>query len=129
MDLFRRNENGRFYVFKIPADGGSAVQAITSAAAVAREAPQGANLYFVRSDGGIWRRSVAGGAETLVIPDFKLSMLGYWTVVSDGIYYVAEERHPDSDRFGTASGFLTLPGVEPPPSEHSPASSTIGWGA
>ncbi len=92
---FRRGENGRFHVFKIPAHGGSAVQAIASAAAVAREAPQGADLYFVRSDGGIWRRSVAGGAETLVIPDFKLSMPGYWTVVSDGIYYVAEERHPD----------------------------------
>jgi hypothetical protein len=91
---FRRNDGGEAHVWKIPAEGGQAVHAVTRTGLVAREAPGGGDLYFVGLEGGIWHRSAAGD-ETLVIPEFKNSMLGYWTVVSDGVYYVAEERHPD----------------------------------
>jgi Tol biopolymer transport system component/tRNA A-37 threonylcarbamoyl transferase component Bud32 len=92
---FRRVRGGRFYVWKVPAEGGTAVQAIASEASVALEAPKGADLYFVRVEGGIWYRPVAGGPETLVIQDFKPSLPGYWTVASEGIYYVGGTTHTD----------------------------------
>lgn len=92
---FMRNPGGQFHVWKVPAAGGAAVQAITSEASVAHESPQGGDVYFATANGGIWRRPVAGGDETPVLKDFDWSLIGYWTVFSDGIYYVARESLPD----------------------------------
>jgi Tol biopolymer transport system component len=92
---FTRGRGGRFQVWKVPAAGGAALQAIASDASVAREGPEGRELYFARINGGIWRRPVAGGEETPVVQDFNWSLPGYWTVFSDGIYYVAREQVAD----------------------------------
>jgi eukaryotic-like serine/threonine-protein kinase len=83
-----------FHVWKVPAAGGAAVQAIASEAYAAHEAPQGGDLYFAAVK-GIWRRPVAGGEETPVVRDFESPLPGYWTVLRDGIYYVARESLPD----------------------------------
>jgi len=92
---FMRSRGGKFHVWKVPAAGGRAVQAITSEVLIARESPDGRDLYFASANGGIWHRPAAGGKETRVIRDFEWSLSGYWTVVNDGIYYVARESLPD----------------------------------
>jgi len=93
---FIRNRPGAFLVWKVPAAGGRALQVMTSEASAAREGPDGADLYFAKTHGGIWRRPVAGGEETPVIREFTGSLPGYWAVVSDGIYYVVRETLADN---------------------------------
>lgn len=93
---FMRNRGGRFRIWKVPAAGGPALQVIASEATAAREGPDGADLYFAKINGGIWRRPVAGGEETPVIQQFTSSLPGYWAVVSDGIYYVVREGLADN---------------------------------
>jgi Tol biopolymer transport system component len=93
---FRRNLEGRVEIWRVPADGGSAVRAIDSEAMAAREDPGGTNLYFVRVGGGLWRRPVRGGDEVPVIPGFKWSLIGYWDVAHGGVYYV--DGTPNTDQ-------------------------------
>jgi eukaryotic-like serine/threonine-protein kinase len=93
---FIRNRGGRFRIWKVPAAGGAAVEAIPTEASAAREGPLGVDLYFAKVGGGIWRRPVAGGEETLVVPDFNWALPGYWTVFSDGIYYLTREALADN---------------------------------
>lgn len=93
---FTRNRGGKYHVWRVPATGGAAVQAIASEAAAAREGPDGADLYFAKINGGIWRRPLAGGEETPVVQEFTSSLFGYWAVVSEGIYYVVRETLGDN---------------------------------
>jgi Tol biopolymer transport system component/DNA-binding winged helix-turn-helix (wHTH) protein len=93
---FSRGTDGVFHIWKVSAEGGSAVQVTQGEALVAQEDPEGVYLYFSRiSAPGIWRMPVAGGDETLIIPDFSPALSGYWRVFGDGIYYVAGEIKPD----------------------------------
>jgi serine/threonine protein kinase/Tol biopolymer transport system component len=118
---FVRSGSSRFRVWKVPAAGGTAVQALVSDASVAHESTDGADIYFAGFKGGIWRRPVAGGEETPVVDEFDWSLIGYWTVFSDGICYVARESLPDRSvvnhvRFFDFSrrrtiGLGTLPGT------------------
>jgi hypothetical protein len=93
---FIHSRGGRFRVWKTPVAGGAAVEAISSEASAAREDPSGLDLYFTKVGGGIWRRPVAGGEETLVVPDFNWAFPAYWTVFSDGIYYLTRETLVDN---------------------------------
>jgi hypothetical protein len=83
-------------VWKTPVAGGTAVEVLASDASAAREGPSGLEIYFAKVGGGIWRRPVAGGEETLVVPDFNWALPGYWTVFSDGIYYLTRETLVDN---------------------------------
>jgi Tol biopolymer transport system component len=96
MYFFSPDSAGRFSIWKVSIDGGAVVQVSTSEASSAREDPRGTDLYFTKLNSGIVRRPVAGGEETLVVPDFSFSLPGYWSVVADGIYYVAQEWQPDN---------------------------------
>ena len=84
----------KFTLWKVPVAGGAPVQVLTSDVAIAHEAPQTRDLYFVRTH-GIWRQPKAGGEETQVIPDFTALLQGYWAVVNDGIYYVQRKSLPN----------------------------------
>ena len=61
---FTPNRSGKYRVWKVPAGGGSGIQAVTSEASAAREGPQGVDVYFAKVDGGIWRRPLAGADES-----------------------------------------------------------------
>jgi hypothetical protein len=58
---------------------------------------------------------VAGGAELLVVRDFKSEFPGYWAVFDDGIYYLRSSAKSEQiDFFSFATGqskrIITLPG-------------------
>jgi serine/threonine protein kinase/Tol biopolymer transport system component len=91
---FIRNR-GRFSVWKVPAMGGTAEEVPAHGASAAREAPESADLYFLRQD-GIWRQSRATRQETRVIGDSTFWLPAYWAVMRDGIYYVQRSPGPNS---------------------------------
>ena len=84
---------GTFTLWKVPAGGGTPEQVLPGEVFGAREGPDGRDLYYSRVD-GIWRRPLNGGKDTPAIVEFPWSLTGYWTVVSDGIYYVLRKPAP-----------------------------------
>ena len=53
------------------------------------ESPDGKYLYFTKEKTpGIWKMPVAGGTETLVLPEFRSDLPGYWAAFDDGVYYL-----------------------------------------
>jgi hypothetical protein len=60
----------------------------------ARESPDGGELYYLRANGEVWRRPVAGGEETKVMsrPFWPTA----WVLSRGGIYFMAsEDRLPE----------------------------------
>jgi hypothetical protein len=94
-------------VWKVPAEGGEAVQVTKRGGFAAFESPDGKLVYYTAFKApGIWRVPVEGGEETLVLNQPKLGYWGYWAVVDGGIYYVNTEvkAHPTIEFFSFATG-------------------------
>lgn len=90
---FRSNRSGSYQIWKLPVAGGPAVQVTRGGAFEAFESTDGRLLYYTkgRGPGGIWQAPVEGGEEA---PVPELSAAGYWrywTVLSDGIYFLSKE--------------------------------------
>jgi len=84
---FCSNRSGRFEIWRIPFQGGSAEQVTRDGGYVARESADGKLLYYTKtsSSGPLFARPLVGGDEkqTLEMVQFR----GF-TVVDDGIYYL-----------------------------------------
>jgi Tol biopolymer transport system component len=84
---FCSDRGGQREIWRIPADGGAAVQVTRDGGYFGEESWDGQYLYFVRSgdDPVVWRMPVVGGAATQVLQGPH----GYtsWAVARDGIYY------------------------------------------
>jgi Tol biopolymer transport system component len=87
---FQSNRQGIAQVWRIPSTGGTAVQVTTGEAAQGYESPDGKTLYFVRSadSPGVWSVPVAGGKETLLLPEARDA---YWGVADAGIAFIGPE--------------------------------------
>jgi hypothetical protein len=96
---FRSDRQDVAQIWKVPSAGGAPVRVTTGEASQGFESPDGKLLYFVRGTDapGIWSVPVAGGKETLVLPDVREA---YWGIADPGIAFVAP---PDS---GTADSTL-----------------------
>ncbi len=86
---FASNRTGRYEVWKIPAGGGEPVQITRQGGFHAREAVDGAALFYAKSitETSLWRVPVDGGKEELV-----LDSLGEWSnfvPVELGLFYFA----------------------------------------
>jgi Tol biopolymer transport system component len=78
-------QDGAVEAFKMPAEGGEALQITRQGAFRPEESPDGKLLYYGRyGKHGLWNTPVSGGEEHQVLD----SITGMnWTVASDGIYY------------------------------------------
>ena len=58
------------------------------------EAPDGQFLYFTKGYQvpGLWRLSVAGGEETLVLDSHGVGQWRYWAVTRQGIWFATAEQ-------------------------------------
>jgi serine/threonine protein kinase len=89
---FRSIKNGEDQIWKIPSQGGDAIQVTKHGGHIAVESVDGQWLYYTKYGiSGIWRMPAQGGEETLIL-DYPVGVTN-WAVVKDGIYY----RHPTED--------------------------------
>ena len=85
---FTSNRTGEFQIWRMPAEGGEAVQWTRRGGRVARESIDGRHLYVATlpRDGRctLWRMSPAGGEETQILE--SVWPFG-WDLTKSGIYY------------------------------------------
>jgi eukaryotic-like serine/threonine-protein kinase len=87
---FQSHRSGRSEIWRIPSDGGTAVQVTHSGAMYGIESSDGKDLYYAKlqSDLGLWRLSLASGAETQVVKDSVAWQA--WGLGQRGIYYATK---------------------------------------
>jgi Tol biopolymer transport system component len=86
---FASDRTGAWQTWKMPAEGGQAVQVTKKGGMAAFESPDGKTLYYAKGQNapGLWKLPVQGGEETHVLDQLGAGYWGYWAVVQDGIYF------------------------------------------
>src|SRR5262249_17985757 len=88
---FFSNRSGSWQVWKIPAEGGAALQVTKRGGGKCLESTDSKFVYYSEYKGaGIYRVPVEGGEETLVIDSYKAGW-GNFAVVEDGIYFIKQD--------------------------------------
>jgi Tol biopolymer transport system component/DNA-binding winged helix-turn-helix (wHTH) protein len=88
---FSSDATGSWELWKIPSQGGTAVQITRHGGFEARESPDGKFVYYVKElrvgpDGpGIWKIPFGGREETRLLDQ---GIAGLWAVASRGIYFI-----------------------------------------
>jgi hypothetical protein len=87
LDLLGSNRSGKLQIWKIPKEGGPAVQLTKDGGFEGFESPDGKFFYYAkgRRMPGIWRIPVEGGEETLVLDEHKAGFWRHWAV-SDAVF-------------------------------------------
>ena len=94
--------SGRLQIWKMPADGGEAVQLTRQGGFEPMESPDGRWLYFTQDRGSssIWRMPTAGGAEAPLFDFHQKNYSRVWTVAGEGVYFaVASSKTKSSIKF------------------------------
>jgi hypothetical protein len=83
-------------VWKVPADGGRAVQVTKQGGFAAFESRDGRTLYYTKglTVEGLWRVPTSGGDETPVVDFPKVGYWGYWALARNGAYFVNTDVRP-----------------------------------
>ena len=87
---FASTRTNKYQVWKIPSDGGTAVQVTQDGGHAALESADGQILYYAKTgyaNPEIWQVPVNGGPEKLVAPQLKPFTWASWAVVDDGIVF------------------------------------------
>jgi Tol biopolymer transport system component len=86
---FASDRTGTWQVWKVPAEGGKAVQVTKGGGFAAFESYDGKTLYYAKGLAvpGLWKVPVEGGEETVVLEQLGPSLWGYWGLTQDGIYF------------------------------------------
>jgi len=86
----------RMQLWKMPADGGPAVQVTKNGGWESRESSDGRTVYYTKQPSdGIWSIPVDGGEEKKAAP-LPINLHRSWTLSPTGLYYV-EFLHGDTD--------------------------------
>ena len=93
---FISDRSGDWQMWKMPSNGGAAVQVTHNGGYGGFESSDGKYFYYAKGDNvpGIWRVSTSGGEETEVVPSLEAGFWGYWALADDGIYYVDTTEQP-----------------------------------
>lgn len=86
---FCSDRGGTRDIWRMPAQGGGAVQVTHTGALAALESADGKFVYYTKSDegtAGLWKAAVEGGEETQLL-DAVVPNRGF-AVAEDGIYFV-----------------------------------------
>ena len=116
---FTSDRTGRFEIWRIPAQGGTAEQITTDGGYVALESVDGKTLYYTKTGSygpqPLYARSLGDGEERQVLE--PVTGRGF-AVFDDGIYYLAATGPRTADirfhKFATGQG-LIVSAIEGPP--------------
>jgi hypothetical protein len=91
---FGSNRSGSWQIWKMPSEGGKAIQITTNGAVAARESADGHLYYcdYFNQRKGLWRIPASGGAESLVL-DKAISPVA-WDLSDRGIYFIDFDAKP-----------------------------------
>ena len=105
------NRSGGPQIWKVPADGGPAVQVTTSGGFEPQESPDSRFLYYLdrapqygrlAPQANLVRIPANGGSQTFVLGDVRAF---YWSVAERGIFVLTMERDFDAvDFYDAATG-------------------------
>jgi Tol biopolymer transport system component/DNA-binding winged helix-turn-helix (wHTH) protein len=86
---FGSTRSGSMQIWKVPAEGGPAMQVTRHGGFEGFESTEGKILYYAkgRSVPGIWQIPVTGGEESLTLDHDQAGFWRLWTVVEKGIYF------------------------------------------
>ena len=108
---FGSTRSGSMQIWKIPAEGGGAVQVTRQGGFEGFESADGRVFYYSkgRSMPGIWQVPVSGGEETLLLDHNKAGYWRLWAVVEKGIYFAtaSAHSHPIIEFFDFGTGKIT----------------------
>ena len=94
---FSSNRTGNLQLWKIGSDGGGdSVRLTTQGAFESFAAPDGESIFYTkdRGIGGMWRVSPTGADEGPIRELAEAGFWRYWTVTSNGLYYLAYSTNP-----------------------------------
>jgi WD40-like Beta Propeller Repeat len=98
-------------IWKVPIEGGQAMQVTRRGGFEGFESPDGRVFYYAkgRDVPGIWQIPVTGGEERLLLDHHKAGYWRLWTVVEKGIYFATANvtSHPIIEFFNFATGKVT----------------------
>ena len=113
---FQSDRGGSHEVWKMPSEGGPAVQVTRRGGIYPVESWDGRDLYYTKvifpGAWGVWRVPVAGGEETEIVPIGTLSGLFGMAVAREGLYYSRKRQEEGQGVFTVeyldfASGHVT----------------------
>jgi Tol biopolymer transport system component len=89
---FNSKKSGRNEIWKMPFEGGAAVQITRQGGQMGIESVDGRHLYYAKVDGGtsLWRVPVGGGPEEKVL-EALMNLLSF-DVTGEGIYFIPPAR-------------------------------------
>jgi Tol biopolymer transport system component/DNA-binding winged helix-turn-helix (wHTH) protein len=92
---FASDRTGAWQTWKMPAEGGKAVQVTRGGGFAAFESYDGKTLYYAKglTVPGLWKVPVEGGEETLVLEQLAATLWGYWGLTQEGIYFYDAATH------------------------------------
>lgn len=85
---FASNRSGELQVWKIPADGGVALQLTKQGGVIPSVSPDGRFVYYAKGEDEVWRIPTAGGEEARFMDGVEDSDHGRWVPVDSGFYFV-----------------------------------------
>jgi Tol biopolymer transport system component len=90
--------SGRLQIWKMPADGGEAVQMTRQGGFEPMESPDGRWLYFSQDRGSslICRMPTGGGAEAPLFDFHQKNYSRVWTVAGEGVYFAVASSNTKS---------------------------------
>ncbi len=111
--FFRSNRGGTSQIWKIPAEGGEAVQVTRGGGFYAEESSDGRYLYYAREElpTPIWRVPAAGGDEIEVMRG-PVAKWADWALCERGLYFATARQKTRGEEFAIwfldfASGQVT----------------------
>ena len=92
---FASNRTGRYEVWKVSSNGGSATQVTYGGGFAPFESDDGKFIYYVKGFEvrGIWRIPVEGGDETRILDGPVSGFWGYWALLPHGIVFATQEQN------------------------------------
>ncbi len=96
---FSSRQSGSYEIWKVPSEGGTAIQLTRNGGWVPSESADRKDLFYVHANGSLWRMPLNGGAEQQLLSGVAARGSAY-AVGKSGIYFIREAKPGDARQLG-----------------------------